>query len=240
MVQASDWLDRLAIVDGARRRHVRSDNASERNTLMRSFRTAGSLFLLALMISAVASASALALPEFLGTFPTSLTGTSGTSTLADTASGLTLSCKKDKASGSVTSGTAIELTIDCESVKVGGLAAQSLGDKGGVVLIPLTGVLCYINKSTKEAGARFTLPSGGVHIEVPALGELLLITGTTVGQLTPINTSTTSMTLDFSGKSCEGQTNGLRVEQDHNGEALGDALTSTESLTLSKALTLDA
>jgi hypothetical protein len=208
---------------------------------MRSIKIAGMLVALALVISAVASASAFANPEFLGTFPTTFTGTSGEGELKDPASGLTIKCKKDKVSGSVTSGTASEATVDFESCKIAGLAAQSLGDKGGVILVPVTGVMCYINKSTKEAGTLFTLPSGGIHIEVPSLGELLVITGNTVGKATPINTSSTSGTIEVTGsKSCEGQKNGLTVEKDHNGEPLAGEEITTESLTFSKALTLDA
>jgi len=207
---------------------------------MRSRKTAGSIFILALLISAVASASALANPEFLGSIPTAITGTSGATAL-ESESGLAVECPKDKVTGTVNSASTLETRVDLESCKVAGFTAQSLGDKSGVVLVPLTGKLCYRNSFAHEVGVVLTLPSGGVHIEVPSLGELLVITGSILGALTPVNVSSSSGTLEvFATLFCEGVSSGLSIETAHNGSPLGAKARTTESLTYTHALTLDA
>ncbi len=208
---------------------------------MRSFKIAGALLAVALMISAAVSASAFANPAFLGA-PKTLTGTSEEGELKDPSSGLVIKCKKDTIkSGEIENETNSKATVDFEKCTIGGLAAQSLGDKGGVILVPVTGTECYINKSAKEAGTLFTLASGGVHIEVPSLGELLVITGNTVGKDEPINTASETSTITVAGnKSCEGQSNGLLIEKEHSGTTLAGEEVTTESLKFSGSLTLDA
>jgi len=215
---------------------------------MRSIKIAGMLFVLVLVVSAVASASAVAAPEFLGTLPTSITGTSGEGELTDPASGLVIKCKKDKVSGKVLTATTVEATVDFETCKIGGFAAQSLGDKSGIILVPVTGKLCYINKANKEVGTLFVLPEGGIHIEVPSLGELLVITGSVVGLSEPVNTASTEGKVKVAGsKTCEltkaekeAGADVLTVEKEHNGSPLSGEEITTETLTFGNTLTLDA
>ena len=211
---------------------------------MRSFKIAGVLFAVLLVVSAVAYTSAVAAPEDLGTLPTSITGTAGENELKDSASGLVFKCKKAKVSGKVLSATTSEAAIDFEPCKIGGFAAESLGDKSGVILGLVPGHNCYLNKANHEAGELFTLPPGGIHVEVPVIGELLVMTGSVVGRMTPTNTSSSSrgMALDSRLK-CEGSTGNedvLSLEKEHNGEPLTAEELMTESLTLGNALTLDA
>jgi hypothetical protein len=146
------------------------------------------LVVVALSDIAVATASA-AQPEFLSNGGSrTFTGASKKAKL-QVKNGATIECTKSKASGSLTSNTTASFTLDCEGVKSLGLSANSLGDASGIVLLNVTAETCFINLSpTLEAGLIITLSP--VHIEVPAASQLVVLEGSYVAKLEPINTPT--------------------------------------------------
>src|ERR1700693_5687613 len=190
--------------------------------------------IIAVLAATLPAVTLAALPEALdNVVGNTFTGTSGEGKFTDPETKLTIVCKKAKASGVLTGPKTGEGTGDFEECTVAGLAAHSLGDTGGVVLIPAAGELCYINKSTKEVG--LLLRVSPVHIEVPTIGELLLITGEVVGKVSPINKLTTTGTDVDSGKTrCEGSEDALSFEKNENGKPLAAELTRTVEVTFAK------
>jgi hypothetical protein len=147
------------------------------------------LALAALGATMAASASA-ALPEFEpgGKAGEKFTSTSGAGTLEEGGQPA-ITCTADTDTGEFigTSKKEILSTIDFTTCSVFGIVgAHSLGDKEGTILVHVTGVLCYLNKTKKEVGVTLALPSAGIHIEVA--GKLLLVTGTAIGLVKPVNT----------------------------------------------------
>jgi hypothetical protein len=210
---------------------------------MRKLHLVGMLCLLALSTAAFAASSAsAALPEALGNVAgNTFTFTSGAGELVDLTTGLAIKCKKDSGSGTVTNSKELTSTVDFDECTIGGLAAVSLGDKSGLILVSLTGKLCYTEPTKKEVGILFTLPAGGLHLEVPSLGELLQITGSVVGKMTPVNSSTTAYTLSLADPNikCSGATGKedvLEIEKEHNGKPLVGSEVSTETITFAKTI----
>ncbi len=202
------------------------------------------VFLLAITGIAAASASAEEQPEFLLHVTNNLfTTEGGEGELVDLTSGLAIKCKKNKGSGSVVGPKTVIATVSFEKCNVGGLAAQSLGDKGGVILLAkLAGKLCTISTSPLHVGILLTLPAEGVHIEVPSLGQLLVVTGGVVGLLSPINVDQTGpFTLTFvdPNEKCEGATGEedvLLVELEHNGKPLVGAEVAKETVNFTETI----
>ncbi len=214
---------------------------------MRRFKLAGILSLLALAVvafsaagSAYASNPEALLLESKGGF----SFTSGAGELVDSTSGLAIKCKSDKGTGEITGAKSLTASVTFEKCNVGGLAAQSLGGKSGqITLSKLAGGLCYINAEKHQVGALLTLPSEGVHIEVPSLGELLIVTGSTTGLLSPDNEATKSGKLSFGGHKCEGATGNedvLLLELEHSGTTLAGEEISEESITYAGSVELMA
>ncbi len=196
----------------------------------------------ALAITALvgASSASAALPEFLDIVAGNVfIVLSAETELIDLSTGLAIKCKKDKGNGEIKDAKLLKASIDFEKCSVGGLAAQSLGDKGGtILLVNLDGHLCYINKADEDVGILFTLPAGGVHIEVPSLGELLAVKGSVVGLIQPINVllePPNPFTLEFEDPNdkCEtatGNEDVLLLELEHNGTPLATALVGEEQI----------
>ncbi len=217
---------------------------------MRSFarllKLAGILCVLVMAITGLAAASSAsaAEPEFLGTAAgNTFTVESGEGELVDLSSGLAIKCKKDKGSGEVTGPKTLTATVDFEKCNVGGLAAQSLGDKGGIILLSkLPGELCFISLSPLKVGVLFVLPAEGVHIEVPALGQLLVVKGSVVGLAEPLNVAQLGpFTLTFVDPNvkCEkaaGSEDVLLVELEHDGKPLVAAEISKETVNFTKII----
>ena len=135
-------------------------------------------------LDAVASTMATAaLPEFL---PASgrFTSTSGNGTL-QIAEGTSIECLSDNATGEITGAKTANVVFDIHRCEIAGVAARSLGDPEGVILMAAKGELCYLNKVTREVGLKLTL-TGKVHIEGPPVG-LTILEGTMIGRLTPVN-----------------------------------------------------
>lgn len=212
---------------------------------MRRFKLAGILCVLALALAAFATAgSASASPTMLVLEGKSgFSFTSGAGELADPSTGLAIKCKTDKGSGSITSATELSTSVTFEKCNIGGLAAQSLGGKSGkITLAELKGHLCWINEATLDAGVLLTLPAEGVHIEVPALGQLLVVTGSVVGLIVHLNEPGTSGTLNFEeGLKCEGAVapeDELMIELEHSGSKLAGIEVSQESITYAGSVEL--
>jgi len=210
---------------------------------MRSLKTVGLLCMLAMALAAAFAGTASAAVEFLKNITgNTFTATSGKGRLEDTATKLAIKCEKDTASGTVLSGTTIETTVDFEQCDVAGLAAKSLGDandttapKLGLILLTLKGELCEIK--AKEAGIFFTLPAGGVHIEIPALTELQVVTGSVIGVVTPVNTPSKTGTITITKANitkCGGKAAGLTLEQNANKKPLAAEEETTEAVTFAK------
>lgn len=207
-----------------------------------TIKLSGLLCLLALAMAALGASNAFALPETSGKSTFSFTSAEGELT---SASGLAIKCKSDKGSGETTSSTELSTTVSFEGCKVGGVAANSLGDKGGVILLAnLPGKLCYINASTHHVGVLFKLTEP-IHIEVKSLGVLIVITGSVVGLISPVNTSTKEYTLTFAkpNEKCEGASgteDELFVELEHNGEKELGTEVSTEKISMTSAIEIIA
>lgn len=147
------------------------------------------LLALAALGATMASSASAALPEFSpGKAGEKFTSKSGAGTLEEGGQPA-ITCTADTDSGEFIGSTKKEVlvTIDFTGCSVFGIVgAHSLGDKEGTILVHVTGKLCYLNKSKKEVGMGLAVQSGGLHIEVA--GKLLLVTGTAIGQVKPVNT----------------------------------------------------
>lgn len=143
------------------------------------------LAVLALGAVAAATASA-AQPEFLETGGGSraFTGVSKKAKL-QVKGGATIECTNSKANGELTSNTTAKFTVTFEGCKSLGLAANSLSDAAGIIKVKVTASTCFINLSPLEAGLIIT-PTAA-HIEVPAATQLVVVSGSFVAKVEPIN-----------------------------------------------------
>ncbi len=210
---------------------------------MRLLTLAGTVALLTTIVAMLAAAggAAAARPEIVKKGGGSVAGDTFNFTSAETElkrEGETvIKCKKDKGTGEVKSAKELTASIDLERCNIASFAIQSLGDKNGVILLSkLPGELCYIDAATKEVGVLLALPAAGLHVESPSLGALLVIEGSLVGSLTPVDTLTSSYTLTFSNPddTCAGSVapeDEVLIEVEHNGETLPATVTGAESLT---------
>jgi hypothetical protein len=210
--------------------------------IMRILKRSAGLLVIALALFAVAATAASAAnPEFLD----NVSGNTFTAKSPEgklTAGGLTIICKKDTISlenGKVLTAKTIETTVDFEKCTIAGLAANSLSDAAETILVKATGELCYISKAEKHVGVLFTITP--VHIEVPALSELLEVKGTVLGLLEKVNTlsSVTQPTVTINTATakehCEGSTAPVLLsEKAHNKEPVAATETTTEELTFDK------
>jgi hypothetical protein len=131
-----------------------------------------------------------------------------------------------------------------------GCNANSLGDPAGTILYKSKGLLCYISENPLEVGA-YIEATETVHIEGLPFGLLVLfLSGSSqVGKVTPINTSTTTITLSFGGTggdqsvgSCKDLgatlTPSIKAVENEKGETMGSLVTSL-TLTFEEAVTVD-
>jgi hypothetical protein len=72
-------------------------------------------------------------------------------------------------------------SLDFEKCTVLGFMAVSLGDKEGLILEPILFLVCLINSAKQQYGLFIEL-SESVHIELPALGLLLILAGSFIGE----------------------------------------------------------
>lgn len=141
-------------------------------------------------VMAIASATSFAaLPEFLpgsGEF----SGKTGANALL--VKGLfTISCSSVGWSGELTGAASGKGVTTATGCKAAGVPINSLGSGGGTITFGFEQQLCYVSKSPKVVGisARIT-PEAGVHLEVPAAGQLLILKGGAIASITPLNEST--------------------------------------------------
>jgi hypothetical protein len=199
-------------------------------------RSAGLLVLALTLFAVAATAASAALPEFLDkVVGNTFSAKSGKGQLA---SGVTIACAKDLIlleDGIVTGPKTIEVDVDFEECTIAGLAANSLSDPPKTILVVAKGELCFINKAEKHVGVLFTITP--VHIEVPALGELLEVKGTVLGLIKPVNTlsaaiqPTIAINANTAKEKCEGGVlDELKEEKAHNGKPQVAIATTTEEL----------
>lgn len=210
---------------------------------MRHLKLVGTLLILALAASGLASATASAAnPEFLdNVIGNTFTGTSGEGELLDPVTKLAIKCKKDTlllADNEVTGPKTVKAGVHFEGCTIGGLAANSLGDKSGIILVTATGTLCYINQPNKHVGVLLTITP--VHIEIPTLAQLLEVKGTVLGLMTPVNELKTAgfklvINKAIAKEKCEnGVLDQLLLEQEHNKKPLAAEEVTTEEITFDK------
>lgn len=143
----------------------------------------------AFAVSAIASASAWALPEFLGTLPTTFTGTSGAGELVS--GGLSIKCKKDTSSGTFENSKHGTFSVDFKEC-TGPLneACNSLGDASGIILVTGNALSAFDSLSPLGA-ALILLVEPEVHIICHSIKEeLILVKGAVLALVLPINVKT--------------------------------------------------
>jgi hypothetical protein len=215
---------------------------------MRHLKLAGMLLILALAASGLAAATAsAAAPEFLDNVAkNTFTGTSGAGKLEDPVTKLTIACKKDNVlleGNEITGPKAITADVHFEGCTLAGLPANSLGDAKEVILAKATGELCFTNKAPLTVGILFKITP--VHIEVPSILELVEVTGTALGTITPVGTLTTGpYTLTLSATTAKEKCEGgvapeLKVEKEHNKTPLAAIESTVETLTFDKDVLID-
>jgi hypothetical protein len=196
-------------------------------------------------LTAIAATTATAaLPEFEpGAKGETFTGTSATGTLETSKKG-TIECATDKVKGTLLSKTEALITVDFETCKVFGLVgAHSLGDKEGVILVGFKAKLCYINKSTKDVGLLGSILA--LHLEVPSAAVLLVVLGSVIGLVTPVNTKTKEFEIKYEQKEgtqlikkCEGGPENLLFTSENEGafELSGEGTTEKSTFTNAQEL----
>ncbi len=208
---------------------------------MRKITIIGAALMAIVALSAVAASMAsAALPEFLPNAPVKpgFSIKSGAGTLSVSGQPNT-ECKKDKGSGAITGAKTATLTVDFEECKIlSFIEAHSLGDPNNTILLHVTGLLCWIKKgSPLEVGILLT-PTGPVHIEAPSTGTLVVVSGSVVGRVEPINKSQTTgkVVLPATALACEGETDSLTAEKNETGGPLAAGEVTTEEITFEQAI----
>jgi hypothetical protein len=206
---------------------------------MRTVKLSCAVFILALLVGALAAPALAANPEFLD----NVTGNTFTATIGEgrlTSGALTVICKKAKITlenGKVTAAKTLSTVVDFEKCSIAGLIANSLGDPAGTILVAATGELCYTNKAGKLVDVLFNITP--VHIEIPSLGELIEVKGTVLGLVVFVNFLSLLDTITISEQSskerCEGGTTPVfAIERGHNGKPEAARETASEELTFDK------
>jgi hypothetical protein len=181
----------------------------------------------AFALSAIASATAMALPEIVGGKlgpGTKITDRSGASTL-ETKSGEKISCKKDVSSGEVTGARTAKNTITFEGCTAFGLSCNT---GGKVVEIHVTSTVVYLSEKEKTVGIVLalekepTITCGGI--------QKLKVRGDTICPVSPVNKLTKIVTL-----ACKA-TKGVQepLEYEEGGVKVKPPLNETEGSGLKK------
>jgi hypothetical protein len=140
-----------------------------------------------------------ALPEFLPATGTFLS-TSGSGAL-ETANGTQLTCSSATGKGSITgpesAGNALITFHGCQSS--GSVCTSGTEPSGLITTHELSGLLGYINKSSKSVGLDLAPTSGTEFAELNCSGGMVKvkIRGSLIGEVRPINTKATSGELTF-------------------------------------------
>jgi hypothetical protein len=212
----------------------------------------------------VANAAAAGQPKAEG-FPATFTGSGGAGVLETVAEGTkvrTVNCTGNTSSGEVNSATSVKgvlvkftgcttsgpfgLTVPCKS---SGASAKEIRT------VALKGSTAYLIKSSNRAGIVLSPESGTTFSEFTCtlLGVTveLKVTGSVVGELTPVNTSTTAYSLilkqsaghqefeNFLSPTNCASTKAVLMTQGKNAETFGpiqSGVSGTESLTMNHAV----
>jgi hypothetical protein len=167
---------------------------------MKQIRTAGSILVAMLAISAIASASAsAALPELVNSKGEELvkkkyTATSGKGKFQTEKNGI-IECEKDTATGEVTGPKTGTTTVKFTKCAFSGLSCKTAGASSGEIRVEAVSKLVYINKSTKEVG--LDLEAKESTVECPL--EKLKVRGSVIGVIAAkdVNTPVTEVELVF-------------------------------------------
>jgi hypothetical protein len=179
----------------------------------------------AFALSAIASATAMALPEIVNSkgvalaAGTKITDRSGKSVL-ETIKGSKITCEKDKSAGEVTGARTAKNTITFEGCTAFGLGCNT---SGKVIEIHVTSTVVYLNEKEKTVGIVLalekepTITCGGV--------QKLKVRGDTICPVSPVNTLTKVVTL-----ACK-QTKGVQepLEYEEGGKKVKPPLNETEA-----------
>ena len=145
----------------------------------------------ALIVAGLSTASAqAALPEFVPGAGVPYTATSGMSML-ETASKAKVKCAADTATGVTTGPKTLTAEITFTGCVTGTAPCTSPGAAAGeIVTTTLSGLLGYtVNPEVKEVGIDLSSPTGAPIAEYVCGPALLgVVTGSVIGQLTPVNT----------------------------------------------------
>ena len=211
---------------------------------MRRFAVVGAALLAVLALTAVMASSAVAaLPEFLpgsGTF----TGTSGKGELQIKGGG-TIKCEKDKPLGTITGPKTASIDVHFEECKALGFAANSVDDKekAGVILVKGTATLCYLSAALKTVGLTVQISPEPLEIEVPTAKQKILVKGTVIGEVKPVNKSQTTGEVTFTQKEgvpglekCEGTAAAQLLASEAGKEFKPAGEKTSESLVFSTAV----
>jgi hypothetical protein len=163
------------------------------------------------VVSAVAIASAsAALPEFESTFPKHFVALQTTNGFLETKAGRTVECKHGSALGLINSAKDLLVNgiiyTECKSTAFGGGVCLSTGaPEGEIKTNRLLGLLGYIAKP--NVGILFEPDNAPdfatFHCKTLLGTESLLVRGTVICPLSPVNTTTDKYTLDCKMKAGE-------------------------------------
>jgi hypothetical protein len=216
-------------------------------------RTVLAALVAALALGAVASASALAAPpEFtLGNiepFPSKIEASlhSGSASLEGTFS--LGSCSADRTTGEIAGVKAASLTLEFTGCGKNSTSVNSKGAASGVIVIPGSGSLVFINKAKEQVGILFTLKE---TVTLEAGAEKFELSGDIVFPITPINTETHSFTLpihsaspglqqyrSYENEKGEVQNTSLKLELGGNYQAESIEITGSNEVTSGTLLTV--
>jgi hypothetical protein len=151
---------------------------------MKRFRIIGLMLLSLLALGAFAASTASAEEGVLP--PETFTGTGGAGELA-TLGGSNIKCTKvDILEGkflekSDEHGLAILHFSECKAETF--FPARTLGDESGIILVPILFLICLVEPVKLVFGILILPEETTVHVEVPSLGQLVLVKGAVIAEL---------------------------------------------------------
>lgn len=189
--------------------------------MLKRFRVVGLCLVAVFAVSAVASASAsAALPEFVPSTKQTFTSTSGVSTLA--AGAFTITCEKDTNAGEITGAKTVGKVVvkftKCTIKVLFTFECKSKGAANGeIVTNALKGTLGYIEGYGSGVGLKLEPETASEYTngEIECAGSnKVKVTGAVIGEVTPINTSSTKGELIFKRTGTK-QESGEEIEIEH-------------------------
>jgi len=130
------------------------------------------------------------------------------------------SCSADRTTGEITGAKAASLTLEFTGCGKGTTKVNSKGAASGVIVIPGSGSLVFINKAKEQVGILFKLKE---EVTLEAGAEKLKLNGDLVFPITPINTEAFSFALPIHQAMIGSQE--YRSYENEKGETQGTSLT---------------